>query len=238
MSREPHAHRIRRGAAPAIEGGGESAAEHRVLRQVTVCASVGLLGAVVFASSLAMLHAVRADIDWMRHYVSDFVNGPLGWVFVVGTAAHGLGNLGLSIGLYQSLAPGRWRGRAAALLGLAATGIVIAALFPIEPEGQARSAIGLVHRAAAGGSFLLESVALYLFSTAFATSSRWRRYARLSFTWSAIAAVALAGLLLAVLTNRLPGFAERLALAIFWLWEIAAAVKLLQIFSRPRVSTP
>ena len=222
-----------RAAEECSEAGARAA-----VRQVTVYALLGLLGAVVFASSLVVLHAAGADIDWMRHYVSDFVNGPLGWVFILGTAAHGLGNLALSVGLYQSLAPGRWRGRAAALLGLAATGIVIAALFPIEPEGQARSAIGLVHRAAAGGSFLLESAALMLFSAAFATSARWRRYARLSFIWSAIAAIALAGLLFAVLTNRLPGLAERLALASFWLWEIAAAVQLLQLFSRPRVSTP
>jgi hypothetical protein len=40
-----------------------------------------------------------------------------------------------------------------------------------------------------------------------------------------------AGLLLAVLTNCLPGLAERFALASFWLWEIAAALKLLQMFS-------
>lgn len=230
MSSEARTHGTGGETARAAEERNE-AGERAAVRQVTVCASAGLLGAVAFASSLAVLHAAVTDINWMRHYVSDFANGPLGWVFVSSAAVHGLGNLALGFGLYQSLEPGRWRGRAAALLGLAAIGVVIAALFPIDPEGQALSASGLVHRAAAGASFLLESVALTLFSAAFATSPRWRRFARLSFTWSAIAAVALAGLLLAVLTNRLPGLAERFALASFWLWEITTAVKLLQMFS-------
>jgi hypothetical protein len=65
--------------------------EKVVVRPMNVHGLAGLLGPVVFASSLIVLHSARPEVDWLRHYVSDFANGRLGWVFAFGTAAHGIG---------------------------------------------------------------------------------------------------------------------------------------------------
>ncbi len=185
-----------------------------------------LLGAASFTSSLIVLHVARSDIDWTRHYVSDFANGPLGWIFVLGVLVHGVGNLALSLGLRSSLDPGRLRTWAVVLLAMAVAGIAAAALFPIDSALSAPSWAGLAHFAVVSVSFPLELVALFLFSAAFARHARWRPYRGSSFVLAATSAVALTGFLFAVLLNQMPGLAERLALTSFLVWEFWAAFHL------------
>ena len=188
----------------------------------------GLLGVLAFAASLIALHVLvlDEDIDWTRHYVSAFANGRLGWVFVFGATLHGSANLALSRGLRRSLAPGPLSTVAVLLFSLAAVGFLVAALFPTDPAGRATAA-GFVHRLATTASFPTELIALFLFSTAFAASRRWRGWVRVSFASSGVAAVAMAALALAVLRNQLPGLAERVALASFMVWELGVSWELL-----------
>lgn len=188
-----------------------------------------LAGALAFVSSLLVVHVARVDIgDWTTHYVSDFANGRLGWLFVLGTALHGAGNLALSLGLRESLGA-RWLSRSAVLLfALAATGIVAAAFLPADAPGRAPTPTGFAHRAVVSGSFALELPALFLFSAAFAASPRWRRRSRASFALATLAAAALTGLAVAITAKRVPGLAERAALASFLAWEIWAALALLR----------
>lgn len=155
-------------------------------------ASPGLLGAVAFVSSLLVVQAVRGDIDdWTSHYVSDFANGRLGWVFVLGTALHGIGNLALGAGL-RELAGAERLGRWAALLfGLAAAGIMAAAFLPADGAGQAPTPFGLAHRAVVAASFVIELVALFAFSAAFAAMPGQRTCAGLSFVLAGLAALSL-----------------------------------------------
>ena len=214
-------------------GGPNPAQGSAITRRVTAYGIAGLLGASLFVSSLILLHLTRTDIDWTRHYVSDFANGRLGSVFVFGILVHGLGNLALDLGLRRSLGPGPLRAWAVVLFGLSAAGIVVAALFPTDPFGAARTPVGLVHWVAATVSFPLELVALLLFSTAFAGNPLWQGRRGISFALATVAAVALAGLFLAVLLNKMPGLAERLALAGFLAWEFWAAVQLTRLPSSP-----
>lgn len=207
---------------------GDAFTAARTPRVVTACGVAGLAGASLFAVALIVLHLSRTDIDWTRHYVSDFVNGRLGWLFVAAAMAHGFGNLAIGLGLWRSLDRRPVSDSAVMVFGLAAVGIVVAALFPIDPPGQALTPAGLVHRAVVTASFPVELVALLLFSVAFAAQSRWRGRARTSFALATIAAVALAGFFLAVSRGRLPGLAERLALASFLAWELWAARQLIR----------
>lgn len=184
----------------------------------------GLFGAVGFAGSLSLLHLVRAGaIDWPRHYVSDFANEPLGWIFVLGALVHGAGNLCLTLGLYRCLARGWPRNWAAALFGLAASGVVVAGVFPTDPGGTATTLVGWVHFAATALAFPVELVALVLFAAAFRQHPHWRHRTGTSQLLTVVAAVGLAGFFVAVWRNQSPGLAERLALAGFLVWEFWAA---------------
>lgn len=187
---------------------------------------LGLLGVVVFVSSLIVIHLVSTDIDWMRHYVSNLANEPLGRVFVLGAFVHGAGNLALTLGLRGALHPGRLRTWAVLLFGLAAIGILLAALFPLDPPGQGVSTTGLVHRMVASATFVLELAALFVFSAAFSGHRRWRRQRVVSLALSVSAAVALTAFVLAIRLSVMPGLAERVVLVVFLTWELWAAFQL------------
>ncbi len=184
----------------------------------------GLFGAAAFAGSLTLLHLARAGtVDWPRHYVSDFANGQLGWIFLLGALVHGVGNLCLTLGLYLCLGRGWTRNWAVALFGVAASGMVVAGVFPTDPGGTATTLAGRVHFAATALAFPVELVALLLFAAAFRQHPHWRHRTGTSHLLTVVAAAGLAGFFIAVWLNQLPGLAERLALAGFLVWEFWAA---------------
>ncbi len=189
---------------------------------------LGLLGVVVFVSSLIVLHLMSTGIDWMRHYVSNLANEPLGWVFVGGAFVHGWGNLALALGLRGALHPGRLRTWAVLLFGLAAVGILLAALFPVDPPDQIPSTTGQVHRAVASATFVLELAALFVFSVAFSHHRRWRRQQAVSLVLSVSAAVAMTAFIIAIQVDVAPGLAERAALVVLLAWEIWAIFQLIR----------
>lgn len=202
-----------------------------IVRKARALGFAGLVGASLFAGSLLVLHLARTDIDWTRHYVSEFANGRLGWIFVSSAIAHGLGNLALTLGLHRSLDPGALRESAVVLFGVAGAGTVAAALLPVDPIGSLPTLVGLVHRAIVAAAFPVELLALLLFSAAFARHPVWRRRAGVSFALSGVAALGLTVFFLADFTNRIPGAAERLVLAAFLAWELWCALVLAR---RPR----
>ncbi len=189
---------------------------------------LGLLGVVAFVSSLVVLHLMSTGIDWIRDYVSNLANEPLGWVFVGGAFVHGWGNLALTLGLRGALHPGRLRTWAVLLFGLAAVGILLAALFPVDPPGQIPTATGRIHRSAASAAFMLELAALFVFSVAFGRHRPWRRQRAVSLVLSVSAAVAMTAFVIAIQVNVAPGLAERAALTIFLVWEIWAGFQLIR----------
>jgi len=197
-------------------------------RSVRCYGALGLLGLLAFLASLLVLHLnlANTNIDWMRYYVSYLANEPLGWVFTVGALVHGSGNLALTLGLRGALPQGRQRSGVTLLLGLAAVGILLAALFPIDPPNHLPSASGRIHRSAASATFILEFVAMCIFSTAFDRHPYWRRQRPVSRLLSIAAAVALVVLAIAIHRDVAPGLAERVALAVFLAWEAWIAVQL------------
>ena len=201
----------------------------RPQRAEQIAGAAGLAGVGGFLVSLVGVQLASPDIDWIRyHYVSDFATGPLRWIFIPAVVVHGGANLALGWGLRSSLHPSGIRRWAVILFSVAAAGIAASALLPVDAADSARTANGLAHRVVVNVSFPSELAALFLFSAAFAGDPRWRRRTRASFVMSSTAAVALAALLLAVLVNRWPALAERLALASFMTWELWAALQLMR----------
>lgn len=192
---------------------------------------LGLLGVGVFLSSLIVVHLTSPGIDWTRDYVSNLANEPLGWVFVASVFVHGWGNLALTLGLRSALRPGRLRNRAVLLFGLAAVGILLAALFPIDPPGNAPTTIGRLHRTFASATFMLELAALFVFSVLFRHDRRWHRQYAVSMVLSVSAALALTAFVISLQIDLTPGLTERAALAVFLVWEIWACLQLIRMKS-------
>jgi hypothetical membrane protein len=194
---------------------------------------LGLAGAVFFLLSILALHALRPDVDVTTHFISDFVNGPGGWLFVVAALIHGVGNIGLSLALRQSLPAGEWSAWASSLLLAAALGILIAAIFPTDPAGSA-TWIGVVHSAAVAGSFVLELAALFLFALACGEGSVWKPLARHCLSFAISAAVGLSLFFFLLLLEQLQGLGERAALLSFMAWEIWVSIGLIRLGSQTK----
>lgn len=195
---------------------------------VRLYGQLGLTGIAVFVLSLVVVHLVSTDFDWMRDYVSYLANEPLGSVFLAGAFVHGWGNLALALGLRGALLPGRLRTWAVLLFSLAATGILLASLFPVDPPGQVRSTRGFIHIAVASATFLLELAALFVFSVVFGRDRCWHRQQSVSLVLSVSAAIALLAFAIAIQVDVAPGLAERVATAILLAWEIWVCFQLVR----------
>jgi len=204
---------------------------------VTRYGLAGFGGALVFTASFAVLHVARPEMDWTRDYISYFVHGRLGWLFVWGIIVHGAGNVALAIGLYRSLRIGRFRSWAAFLFCAAAAGVVLTAILPIDPIGSPLTLVGRAHSDVAYMAFLSELAALFLFSAAFAQDPVWRRRSGASFVLSTTAAATLTGFVVAASLDFMPGVAERVALASFMAWEFWASLRLVQQSATPGDAT-
>lgn len=187
---------------------------------------LGVLATLFFAGTVLALHWVRPDIGVVQNYVSEYANGPWGALFSVSSFVHGVGNLAVAAGLWLAL-PGSPIGRAgAALFGLSAVGVLVAAVFSADPIEAPATVSGDVHLLAAFLSFAVEAIALCLLAVSFGRLPAWRRFAPATATLMAVGAISLAVLLYFRTTGMSPGIAERIALAAFVGWELAAAVRL------------
>jgi hypothetical membrane protein len=195
------------------------------MRAFGIC---GMLGVVWFSATVLLLHFAAGVQDWTRHYVSEFANGPTGWLFGVGLFGNAAGNALVAFGLFCLLPRGAVRAAATTLFLCAAAGLVLAGVFDTDPPGVAMSAAGLVHRSAVSAAFAVGLLALALFSGAFAARPDWRLAARVSTSLTALAALASVALLLAFLFGWRPGLVERIAVAPFLAWEFWAGVHLVQ----------
>lgn len=222
--------RMRRPSSSAPDHGDQPVA-------VRALGIAGAAGVVVFWAALASLHVLRPELSAISDYVSDYANGRWGSVFTVSVLAHGVGNVAITAGLVLSLG-----GRLAARLGIVAfavatAGLLVAGVFPTDPTGAPLSVTGLVHRAASTGSFAVELLALALLAVAFRTEPQWASYRSFTLALTALAALLLGWLAVAVWTGQTPGLAERAVLGIFSVWEFSTALRLTRL-GRRRAATP
>jgi len=190
---------------------------------------LGVTGILAFVSSLVIVHLTGNDFDWMRDYVSQLANEPLGWVFITGAFIHGWGNLALTVALRAALPPDEdLRTWAIMLFSLAALGILIAALFPVDPSGQLATTTGRIHRSAASLTFFSELGALFVFSIVFGRLPHWRSLQPVSLILSVCAAIAMVLFIIAMQVDVAPGLTERVALSTLLAWEIWICYQLLR----------
>lgn len=183
----------------------------------------GMLGVIWFSATVSLLQvAAGTGVDWTRQYMSEFANGPIGWLFGVGLFGNAVGSALIGFGLYGVLPRGRVRTAATTLFLCAAAGLMLGGIFDTDPAGAALTAAGLVHRTAVSAAFVVGLVALALFSGAIATRPEWRLAARISASLTALAVTASVALVLALLFGWRPGLVERLAVAAFLAWEFWA----------------
>lgn len=180
----------------------------------------GMAGVAWYAAVLAFLQlAAPASPDWTRHLVSQFANGPNGWLLSAGTLGHAAGNAALALGLRRAMEANALRDQGTGLLLAAAFAIALAGAASVEPPEEPAALAGAVHRAAASAAFGLELLALALLTLAFRRDARWRAAARASAGLALLAVASSAVLAGSLFAGWRPGLSERAALVAFMAWE-------------------
>ena len=189
-----------------------------------------LFGVIVLLVVVAAEHLAAPSLDPERNRVSEYVNTSAGALMVAGFAAWAL-----SLAALAELARRDGRGALAALLALAAAGVVVTALFPTQtsagvlPPGTERSLPGRLHDLASG-VLTLALVAAAAASIAAIRSPR-------AFRRLVIGLLILAGVLAGALDAAgAPGLRQRVLIVAACGWQLlvlwALAPRPLSMFHR------
>lgn len=199
----------------------------RRARQTSWCALVATVGVLYFIMAVVVLHLLRPDLNPVTHAVSNYAVGPFGLLMTSAFFLLALGEFALAWGLARCLTSGRRAVVGVALLNLAALGLVVTGLFSSDvnvPRPPA-SPSAVVHWTGAGISFLSLMIAIYLLSGCFKHEARWQAIYRLSYGWSGVIVLALAGYgALSIIDWT--GIGERIYIATCISWLLFASLRL------------
>lgn len=133
-------------------------------------------GLVLSLFPIVYLHVASiGELSPITHTISDYIfvdNG--GGLLAVTALSLAAASVGLLVALVRSGLPRR--GPVAVLMGLWATGLTVATVFPTDPTGTPTSFSGAVHRYAGAVMFASLPLAGWLISRTFISSTSLRRF--------------------------------------------------------------
>jgi hypothetical protein len=183
---------------------------------------ISIIGAGIFAAAEIVQPFYRSDRALSDAY-SSYASGKYGFVQTLAFVALSVASFGLSFGLsFLGGSGAAWRvGKA--LLTVWSTGVLVAAIFPLE--GSALPASTSIHSLASMVSFLAIITSLLLLSTAFDRNMEWRRF---SFCSRLFALFCAASFVLAAAIHHPTCFAilQRLFLGSVVIWIAATGAYL------------
>ncbi len=178
---------------------------------------------------LTLLHVLRRDVDPTWVFISDYMLGDWGWLMRLAFAAMALA-LGVSAAIMAAFLRGWARWIVSGLLGLAASGMLIAGIFPPDPTGtplEALTGTGTLHMI--GASLDFTPVAALIGSIILAKRSGWRGNA----LWLLAASILTCAAMVAFIVSMPPdhvfgpethtGLVGRLQWASYFTWFAALA---------------
>jgi hypothetical protein len=162
-------------------------------------ARLSIGSAILFVLLLGSLHVLEPEFDPTWRFISEYALGQYGWMMHVAflALATSLASAAIAISSQVRTVLGYI---GLALLGLAAVGILIAAIFTTDPQtasrGTAATLSGQLH--VLGASFDYTPIAALLLSFSLARNQAWRPIRKWLFITAGITLVALAAFMLAL----------------------------------------
>ena len=189
-------------------------------RGSNLLAIVALGGSGCFVASALLLPAV-SEYGIRRDFISELAIGRYGFVQTLAFLAFGIGALALAAGLRKTTR-GSWGSTVGSILvGLFGIGVLLDAVFPIDPGVQMMTVAGTVHLMAALGAFVCMIAAMFVFSRTFTQSARWRSLRSVSL---ALALAAFAALFLPS-GGEWAGLFQRMFVGVVISWMVIVAVR-------------
>ncbi|WP_444855752.1 DUF998 domain-containing protein [Sphingosinicella sp.] len=200
----------------------------------TAAARIAFLASLGSLVTLLVLHVVRPDLAPSRHMVSEYALGPSNWLTALYFLLLATGCAALLIALLSAV---RTTGGRIGLgfLGCAAVGLVLAALFPMDPVGTLPdngTTSGMMHGVAGALGMPTLIIASLILSYGLRRHPLWTAYARpllifahLSWVSSVLMAVLIATAMQdnAIRPDAMFGWSNRLLVFAYAAWIMTAA---------------
>jgi Protein of unknown function (DUF998) len=198
--------------------------------QLARIATVATVGVAYFAAIIVVLHFLRPDLDPLSRPTSEYAVGPYGFLMTSAFFSMSLASFALVIGLYQGVSQPARSEIGLGLLGVWALGVLVAMIFPIDPEGAPQTISGTIHGINGPLAFLSLTAGAILVSRRFKHDEEWRPFHRTALMLSLIMlALFIATLVNVVTGSGFAGLCQRIFLAAFVTWFFLTATRLRSI---------
>ena len=192
----------------------------------TILATMAIVCFSYAGSALILLHWLRRDYAARSHMISDYGVGPYGWVMSTCFVALGCGVVMLVLGLWRSGPGSRVARIGTVLLGIAAIGLVVSAIFPTDLPGGPRTRAGEIHTV----SFLVNIGSIILgtalLSLSFGSDYRWRTYRRTALMLVSLILIAFILQFLTLHRGMPYGYTNRLLVITLGGWFFGTSMRL------------
>jgi hypothetical protein len=178
---------------------------------------------LVYPVAAIALHLLPTGFNPVTNELSDYANGPYGWLMTAGFLGLGLGSLLLVWIVAKGHDAGLLSPATLVLLGVWGAARFLAAFFHDDLPGAAPTVHGGIHNVLGALAFFSVSVAMILASRSFRREPRWSSLSRLSLVLGALALIAtllfVGGVESSSPTHPVLGLSERVfyVCAIVWL---------------------
>lgn len=201
------------------------------MNKLSVSASaVAAVGILYWAAVIALLPLLRSDLDPRIYWISEYANGPYGWVQNTAFLAASLGAAALIVGLIRT-GPRSWIATTGLVfLAVLVPGLFISALFHVDARGQPETTHGLTHDLSAFANVIGGVVGQIFLAASFGDDPRWRSIRGAALIVAALSVLALANQFLSSALH-LPwgGISNRILAGSLTLWWLLAALRVRKV---------
>jgi hypothetical membrane protein len=185
---------------------------------------------LVYLVAAITLHLLPTGFNPVTHELSDYANGPYGWLMTVGFLGLGLGSLLLVWIVARGHDAGLLSPVTLVLLGAWGAARFLAAFFPDDLPGAVPTVHGRIHNVLGALAFFSISIAMILASRSFRREPRWSSLSKLSLVLGVLALIAtlvfVGGVASSSPTHPVLGLSERVfyVCAIVWLLLVGSRI--------------
>ena len=193
-------------------------------------ALIAIGGIMYFVVAVVALHALRPELNPIRHAVSNYAIGPFGFLMTSAFFTLALSEFALALGLARSLTTSRGALVSVLLLNLAGAGMVVTGIFPgdVKSLHPPATTTAVIHWTGASISFLSLMIATFLLSSCYKSHVRWQSFHHLAFALAVTNVLALGMFGILTIVGWV-GVGERIYIATSVLWLLLASVRLRSI---------
>jgi hypothetical protein len=196
-------------------------------------ANIALAGIVYYIIVFIALHILRPDVNPISQFTSDYSFGPFRILMITAYFSMSLGSLALLIGLHQGIAQQARSLFGLIFLGVWVVGLLIAGVFPLDPNETQPTIAGTIAQVSAPLHVLSLAIGAILLSRSFKQDKNWRSFYSTSLTLSVIMLVLFAAVGIASARGlEFAGLGQRLFIAAALTWLSLTSARLRSIAPR------